>query len=46
VLKVLDEKILDTRLVMVKNTGHFPHMEKPEICNEAIWNWLEEKIQS
>lgn len=23
-----------------------PHMEKPEMVNEAIWQWLEEKIQS
>lgn len=22
------------------------HMEKPEIVNEAIWQWLEETIQS
>jgi hypothetical protein len=25
-------------------TRHFPHMEKPEIVNEAVWKWLEEKI--
>lgn len=31
---------------MVKDAGHFPHMEKPEIVNEAIWNGLEEKIPS
>jgi pimeloyl-ACP methyl ester carboxylesterase len=42
--KVLAEKIPDARLVVVQDTGHFPHMEKPEIVNEAIWKWLEEKI--
>jgi pimeloyl-ACP methyl ester carboxylesterase len=44
--KVLTEKIPDARLVVVKDTGHFPHMEKPEIVNEAIWEWLREKVQS
>jgi pimeloyl-ACP methyl ester carboxylesterase len=29
---VLAEQIPDTRLVIVTDTGHFPHMEKP--------NWL------
>lgn len=24
---------------------HFPHMEKPEMVNETIWQWLEETIQ-
>jgi pimeloyl-ACP methyl ester carboxylesterase len=42
--QVLAEKIPDARLVTVQDTGHFPHMEKPEIVNEAIWKWLEEKI--
>jgi pimeloyl-ACP methyl ester carboxylesterase len=42
--KVLAEKIPDARLVVIKDTGHFPHMEKPEIVNEALWQWLEEKI--
>lgn len=42
--KVLAEKIPDARLVVIKDTGHFPHMEKPEIVNEALWKWLEEKI--
>jgi len=22
-----------------------PHMEKPEIVHEAIWQWLEEKMR-
>ena len=43
--KVLNEKLPDARLVVVKDTGHFCHMEKPEIANEAIWDWLEEKIK-
>ena len=44
--QVLAEKIPDARLVVVKDAGHFPHMEKPEIANEAMWGWLEEKIQT
>jgi hypothetical protein len=31
---------------VVKDAGHFPHMEKPEIVNEAMWEWLKEKIQT
>jgi 3-oxoadipate enol-lactonase len=44
--KVLAERIPDAQLVIVKDAGHFPHMEKPEIVNEAMWQWLEEKIQA
>jgi pimeloyl-ACP methyl ester carboxylesterase len=44
--QVLATMIPDARLVVVKDTGHFPHMEKPEIVNEAVWEWLEEKIQA
>lgn len=43
--RVLAERIPDAQLVIVSDTGHFPHMEKPEIVNEAIWQWLEEKIR-
>ncbi len=43
--RVLAERIPDAQLVTVKDTGHFPHMEKPEIVNEAMWQWLEEKIK-
>jgi len=42
--KVLAETIPEARLAMIKDTGHFPHMEKPELVNEAICSWLEEKI--
>ncbi len=42
--KVLAEQIPDAGLVMIKETGHFPHMEKPELVNEGVWQWLEEKI--
>ncbi|HJY82419.1 MAG TPA: alpha/beta hydrolase [Candidatus Binatia bacterium] len=42
--KVLAGKIPDAGLAMIKDTGHFPHMEKPELVNEAVWQWLEEKI--
>jgi pimeloyl-ACP methyl ester carboxylesterase len=41
---VLAEKIPAARLVIVQDTGHFPHMKKTEIVNEAIWQWLEENI--
>jgi pimeloyl-ACP methyl ester carboxylesterase len=40
--EVLAEKIPEARLAMLTDTGHFPHMEKPELVNEAIWSWLEE----
>jgi pimeloyl-ACP methyl ester carboxylesterase len=26
-------------------TRIFPHTEKPEIVNEALWQWLEEKMR-
>src|SRR5215813_8790455 len=42
--KILVGNIPDAREVMIKDTGHFPHMEKPELVNEAVWLWLEEKI--
>jgi 3-oxoadipate enol-lactonase len=42
--KILAEAIPDARLVVVKDAGHFPHMEKPEIVNEAMWQWLREKV--
>ena len=35
--KVLAEQIPDARLVVVQDTGHFHHMEKPEVVNEVIW---------
>ena len=25
--------------------GHFPHMEKPEIVYEALWQWLDGKMR-
>jgi 3-oxoadipate enol-lactonase len=43
--KALAEKIPDAQLVVVNDAGHFPHMEKPEIVNEALWSWLKEKVQ-
>jgi 3-oxoadipate enol-lactonase len=42
--KVLSENIPTARVVIIKDTGHFPHMEKPETVNEALWEWLEEKV--
>ncbi len=44
--QVLADKLPAARLVVVKDTGHFPHMEKPEIVNEAIWEWLEATLLS
>ena len=41
--RVLAERIPDAQLVIANDAGHFPHMEKPEIVNEALWQWLEEK---
>jgi pimeloyl-ACP methyl ester carboxylesterase len=41
---ILAERILDAQLVVVKDAGHFPHMEKPEIVNEAMWQWLRERV--
>jgi len=42
---ILAERIPDAQLVVVKDAGHFPHMEKPEIVNEAMWQWLRERAQ-
>ena len=44
--QVLADKLPDARLVIVNDSGHLPHVEKPEIVNEAIWKWLEDKIHS
>jgi pimeloyl-ACP methyl ester carboxylesterase len=41
---ILAERIPDAQLVVVKDAGHFPHMEKPEIVNEAMWRWLRERV--
>lgn len=42
--KVLAERIPDSRVEIVKDGGHFFHLEKPEIVNEAVWKWLEDRI--
>ena len=41
---MLSENIPTARAVVIKDTGHFPHMEKPETVNEVLWEWLEEKV--
>jgi hypothetical protein len=41
---VLSENIPTARAVVIKDTGHFPHMEKPETVNGVLWEWLEEKV--
>lgn len=43
---ILAETIPDARLVVVRDAGHFPHMEKPEVVNEAICQLLEERIET
>ncbi len=42
--KVLSENIPTARAVIIKDAGHFPHMEKPENVDELLWEWLEEKV--
>jgi 3-oxoadipate enol-lactonase len=42
--KVLSEHIPNARTTVIKDAGHFPHMEKPEIVNEVLWKWLEETL--
>jgi hypothetical protein len=39
---VLSENIPTARAVVIKDAGHFPHMEKPENVNEVLSEWLEE----
>jgi len=41
---VLSENIPTVRAAIIKETGHFPHMEKPETVNEVLSEWLEEKV--
>ena len=43
--KVLSEALPDSRLEVIKDAGHMFFLEKPEIVNELLWNWLEEKIK-
>jgi 3-oxoadipate enol-lactonase len=43
--QVLADKIPNAKLLIIKDAGHFPHMEKPEVFNEALWMWMEENIQ-
>jgi len=35
--KVPSENIPTARAVVIKDAGHFPHMEKPETVNEVLW---------
>jgi pimeloyl-ACP methyl ester carboxylesterase len=41
---VLSENIPIARGVVIKDAGHFPHIEKPETVNELLSEWLEEKV--
>ncbi|MBI2042606.1 MAG: alpha/beta hydrolase [Candidatus Nealsonbacteria bacterium] len=38
---LIKEKISDSRLEIIKNQGHVPHMEVPEILAEKILNFIE-----
>ena len=37
---VLDYLGPGSRLLMVENAGHFAHLERPEVVNPAIVEWL------
>lgn len=41
---ILAAQIPNARFVIISDAGHFPHMEKPELVNEAICQWLNESI--
>ena len=41
---MLSENIPTARAVIIKDAGHFPHIEKPETVNEVLSEWLEEKV--
>jgi pimeloyl-ACP methyl ester carboxylesterase len=41
---VLSENVPTARAVIIKEAGHFPHIEKPETVNELLSEWLEEKV--
>jgi pimeloyl-ACP methyl ester carboxylesterase len=43
--QVLADKIPNAKLLTIRDAGHFPHMENPEIFNEALWMWMEENVQ-
>ena len=42
--KVLSENTPTARAVIIKDAGHFPHIEKPEIVNEVLSEWLKDKV--
>jgi len=41
----LNEKILNSKLVVIKETGHRFNYEKPEEVNDIIWNFIKEYIK-
>ena len=41
---MLSENVPTARPVIIKDAGHFPHIEKPETVNEVLSEWLEEKV--
>jgi pimeloyl-ACP methyl ester carboxylesterase len=43
-VKSLSENVPTARAVIIKDAGHFPHIEKPETVNELLSEWLEEKV--
>jgi len=43
--RVMSEALPDSRLEIIKDAGHMFFLEKPEIVNELLWNWLEQKTE-
>jgi Predicted hydrolases or acyltransferases (alpha/beta hydrolase superfamily) len=39
---IIHKKIKNSKLIIIPETGHVPHEEKPEIVNEAIINFMNE----
>ena len=33
-------EILGARLMVIPNVGHLPFAERPELCNQAVGDWL------
>ncbi len=43
--QILNEKIRNSKLVVIKETGHRFNYEKPEEVNDIIWNFIKEYIR-
>ena len=42
----MSDNIPNAHTEIIKDAGHFPHLEKPEIVNEALVKWRENKCIS